>query len=259
MYRPRSTKETHNISSMSVSSLRGKTILVTGGAKRIGASITRALAAAGAELIVHYHTAKTEAEALRDELHDHTPNLRLIQADLRDPYAAERITELLDRPVHALVNNASIFPTADIETCTWPDLIENLSINAWAPFTLARLLNRRGHLEAVVNLLDTRAIDYDWEHIPYYLSKQMLHSMTRLLAIALAPKVRVNAVAPGLILPPEGKDESYLQSFAHTNPLHAVGHPGDIAEAVLFLLTQPFITGQVLYVDGGRHLWSTQR
>ncbi|MCH7709078.1 MAG: SDR family oxidoreductase [Myxococcales bacterium] len=102
--------------------------------------------------------------------------------------------------------------------------------------------------------MDTRITDYDKSHVSYHLSKRMLFSMTRMMALEFAPKVRVNAIAPGLILPPEGKDETYLQDLARSNPLLAYGGPGDVVEAVLFLLQGRFVTGQVLYVDGGRHL-----
>jgi hypothetical protein len=103
-------------------------------------------------------------------------------------------------------------------------------------------------------MLDTRAFDHDPRHFAYHLSKRTLFSLTRIMAAEFAPKIQVNAIASGLILPPEGKDESYLASLAHTNPMQRYGGPRDITEAVLFLLRSTFITGQVIHVDGGRHL-----
>ena len=105
-----------------------------------------------------------------------------------------------------------------------------------------------------MNLLDSRITDYDREHAAYHLSKRMLFALTRMLALELAPRTIVNAVAPGLILPPEGKDEDYLRRMAHTVPLNRHGDAGDIEQAVLFLLRCEFVTGQVIFVDGGRHM-----
>ena len=96
--------------------------------------------------------------------------------------------------------------------------------------------------------------DYDRDHVAYHLSKRALQSLTRMLAVELAPTVVVNAVAPGLILPPEGEDADYLERLAHTNPMNCWGHPQDVADAVRFLLQTRFTTGQTLYVDGGRNL-----
>ncbi len=103
-------------------------------------------------------------------------------------------------------------------------------------------------------MLDSRAFDHDPQHFAYHLSKRTLFAVTRIMAMELAPKVRVNAIAPGLVLPPAGKDESYLARLAHTNPLQSYGGPQDVVDALLFLLRSRFITGQVLYIDGGRHL-----
>ncbi|MBN1459416.1 MAG: SDR family oxidoreductase, partial [Armatimonadetes bacterium] len=110
---------------------------------------------------------------------------------------------------------------------------------------------RRG---AVVNFLDTRVDGFDWKHVSYILSKHALLLLTRMTALEFAPDVRVNAVAPGLILPPPGQDEGYLEQQAHTVPLRRHGSAGDVTEAVLYLLRSEFVTGQVLFVDGGRHL-----
>ncbi len=106
----------------------------------------------------------------------------------------------------------------------------------------------------VVNFLDTMIRDYDKKHVPYHVSKKVLQDLTRMMAVEYAPKLRVNAVAPGLVLPPLGKDESYLERLKHTNPLQSYGSGEQIAHAVVFLLTNEFITGQCIYVDGGRNL-----
>jgi NAD(P)-dependent dehydrogenase (short-subunit alcohol dehydrogenase family) len=132
----------------------------------------------------------------------------------------------------------------------------NMQIHAYAPLALSRAFAGQdpfvsGH---IVNLLDSRVQDYDKLHVPYHLSKRSLLALTRMLAIELAPRVAVNAVAPGLILAPAGHGQEYMENLAHTNPMNRYGNPQDIVEAVLFLVQSEFITGQVIYVDGGRHM-----
>jgi NAD(P)-dependent dehydrogenase (short-subunit alcohol dehydrogenase family) len=106
----------------------------------------------------------------------------------------------------------------------------------------------------VINLLDTRIVGYDWSHVGYILSKDILYKLTRMAAIEFAPHVTVNAVAPGLILPPPGKNEDYLNRLANTVPLQKHGKAADIVDAIIYLVKSEYITGQVIYVDGGRHL-----
>ncbi|HNR34300.1 MAG TPA: SDR family oxidoreductase, partial [Candidatus Hydrogenedentes bacterium] len=129
-----------------------------------------------------------------------------------------------------------------------------VNLNALAPFLLGRCLAAQKRPGGIVNLLDARIADYDREHASYHLSKRLLFTLTRMMAVEFAPCVRVNGIAPGLILPPEGKDESYLAQLAATNPLNRYGSPDDVAEAVLYLLRSDFVTGQVIFVDGGRHM-----
>ena len=149
-----------------------------------------------------------------------------------------------------------------------------MEVNAWVPLALSRRFAAglgvtpglaraarapRGTVPhrprgSIVNLHDTHLAGYDFEHAGYILSKHVLANLTRMLALELAPGITVNAVAPGLILPPPGADESYLTANAHRVPLQRHGGPRDIAEAIVFLIRSDFITGQVIYVDGGRHL-----
>ena len=137
---------------------------------------------------------------------------------------------------------------------TLADLDKNIRVNAFSPLVLSRMLARQEMNGAIVSFLDTRINDYDAEHAAYHLSKRMLYSMTRMLALELAPHIRVNAVAPGLILPPAGKDKTYLERRKHTNPLGSYGDVSQITDTVLFLLANDFVTGQIIFVDGGRHL-----
>ena len=236
--------------------LSGKTALVTGAAKRLGRSIASALADRGAGVIVHYNTSADEARELAARLENKAAAYTL-QADLRDESQARN---LLDRavklagPIDVLVNNAAVYGTGRLLDLTAGDLAENVQVNAFAPLQIARCFADQGRAGAIVNLLDAAVLDCDRSHAAYNLSKQMLLSLTRMMAVEFAPAVRVNAVAPGLILPPEGEDPSSLERLVHTNLLGRVGNVEDVTDAVMFLLESSFVTGQVIFVDGGRHL-----
>lgn len=237
--------------------LRGKTALVTGGARRLGAAIATGLADAGVHVAVHHHRSVAEAETLAETLRGRGVNAATVAGALDDPDAAPEILLAAAAqmgPIDILVNSASIFPEDNLENLTPASVHRNVDVNALAPLVLARALSKQGRPGAVVNLLDTMIADYDRRHLSYHLSKRMLHSLTRILAVELAPGIRVNAVAPGLVLPPVGKDEAYLAGLAHTNPLQSYGSEAGVREAVLFLLRSGFVTGQVIYVDGGRNL-----
>lgn len=237
--------------------LRGKTALVTGGAKRLGRAICLALAQAGVHVVVHFNSSQREAESFVEELHALGVKSWAVAGNLEQPEIAEQIFQearMQAGAVDFLINNASVFPAGTLWELTSAELLRNVQINAVAPLFLSRAFAKAKRAGHIVNLLDCRIVDYDAAHVPYHLSKRMLFSLTRMMAAEFAPEIQVNAVAPGLILPPEGKDESYLQELAHTNPLKRYGSPEDISSAVLFLLSSDFITGQVIFVDGGRHM-----
>lgn len=237
--------------------LEGKTALVTGGAKRLGAAIVRSLASRGVRTVVHYHTAENEAHALVASLRADGAEAWCFGADLSGPARGEALLDAAWKSAGAmdyLVNSASIFPEGTLEQLSEDTLLESVRVNALAPFALCCGFAARSEGGAIVNLLDTRITDYDRNHVPYHLSKRMLFSLTRMMAVEFAPGIRVNAVAPGLVLPPAGKDEAYLAGLAHTNPLDRYGSAEDVAEAVVFALRSDFMTGQTIFVDGGRHL-----
>lgn len=238
---------------MRENSLSGKTALVTGAGRRLGAAIARALAQSGTRVLLHYNQSDREANTLASEIQRTGGQVELFQMDLVDTTHLEDAIASLGE-IDILVNNASIFDEVSFSEMTPAMIQANIAVNAIAPLMLARGFAAQGRPGVIINLLDTMIMDYDKRHVPYHISKRVFHTLTRMMALEFAPKIRVNAVAPGLILPPPGKDERYLQELAHTNPLNRYGHAQDVVDAVLYLINATFVTGQTLFVDGGRHL-----
>jgi pteridine reductase len=244
------------------SQLEDKVVLITGGARRVGAAVTRRLHGAGAKLVVHYRSSATEAHALKQALTAQRPDsVALVQGDLLKPANlaslvkdAVKIFGRLD----ALVNNASSFyPTAlgEITEKSWDDLV---GTNLKAPLFLSQAAARelkKTH-GAIVNIIDIHAEFPMKNYIVYNIAKGGLVALTRSLARELGPEVRVNGVAPGTILWPDDenwRDEVARQRIMNQTAMKRIGEPDDIAKAVEFFLTDsPYITGQVLAVDGGR-------
>lgn len=241
----------------------GKTVLVTGAAKRVGSAIARELHAAGARLMLHYRTAAADAEALTAELNAARPDSAFcVQADLLDMAQLPRlVAETLARfgRLDALVNNASSFYPTPVATATpaqWDDLFAS---NARAPFFLAQALlpALRDSRGAIINLLDIHASRPLQDHTLYCMAKAAHSMLTLSLAKELAPEVRVNGVAPGAILwPSAGAPDPAAQARLLAGiPLERLGTPADIAGTIAFLLEDaPYITGQIIAVDGGRSL-----
>src|SRR5688572_27083950 len=237
-------------------------VLITGAARRIGAAIARTLHAAGASVVLHCHRSRDEAERLRDELDAQRGGAcAIVQADLLDiaalPALAEEASRAFGR-LDALVNNASSFyptPFGSIGEDEWQDLI---GTNLRAPLFLSQaaapwLREARG---AIVNLVDIHAERPLKDFVVYSIAKSGLAGLTRALAVELGPDVRVNGVAPGAILWPDG-DQHFAPGekgrITESTPLKRIGAPEDVAAAVKYLLFDaPFVTGQILAVDGGR-------
>ena len=244
------------------SRIAGRTALVTGAGKRVGRAIATALAASGANIIAHYNRSAAEAEDLAAELVARGGKAWTVQADLADEAQAAglvpRAMELAGG-LDILVNSASVFPRTRLAEASWESLEENLRVNAWAPLVLSRALAEAVTSGHIVNLLDSKITGQSSTHVTYLLSKQMLAFLTRQLAVSLAPGIAVNAVAPGLILPPDDAPEGYGERLLPTVPMRRMGTPEDVAEAVVYLASSRFVTGQVIYVDGGWHLTAGDR
>jgi len=237
--------------------LRGKTVLVTGGAIRVGAAICDALVDHGCNVVIHYRSSAREADRLAERLMQRGVRAHTIQANL----ATERdCFELMDRSfsragcIDGLVNNAAVFHRGAIETCDADALTAEFATNLVVPVLLTREYAARAKTGRVVNLLDQRIAVPSGECLAYQLSKQALAEFTRSAAVALAPGIAVNGVAPGPVLPPEPGDEHTAHEPAGRFLLSHRPTPRDVAEAVVFLLAADGITGQIIFVDSGQHL-----
>ena len=243
--------------------MQGRCVLITGGAKRVGAAICRRMHAAGASLMLHYRASAGEARLLQAELnHLRRDSVALIQADLLDvaqmPAMIERTLATFGR-LDALINNASSFfqtQVGEITPSDWEDLI---GTNLRAPLFLAQAATPalRKAQGAIVNITDIHAERPLKNYVVYSVAKAGLVGLTRSLARELAPEIRVNAVAPGPILWPDDDsfDELSRQRIISHTPLRREGTPEDIARAVHFLIAEaPYVTGETINVDGGRRV-----
>lgn len=245
-------------------SLQNKIVLITGGAKRVGAAICRLLHANGANLMIHYKNSLKEARALQAELNLQRPNsVAIIQADLLNlSILPSLIQETIKHfgKLDVLINNASsYYPTeiGNIYEEQWQDLMGS---NLKAPLFLsqAAAVELRKQQGCIINITDMHVERPKKGYIVYSVAKAGLVTLTKSLAHELSPEVRVNAVAPGPVMWPEDNpqfDELYRQRVISQTLLKRIGEPNDIAKAVKFLIQDaPFITGQIIAVDGGRSL-----
>jgi len=240
-----------------VKELTGKTALVTGGAVRVGRAIALALAAAGCDVAIGYKSSATAARATVAELGRLGVRAVAVRADLADPAAARRLVATAARQLgrlDLLVNNAALLARTPLATTTPAQFDRLLAVNLRGAFfcaqAAARAMGRRGG--RIVNIADVGGVRAWPGYIPYGISKAGVLMLTRGLAAALAPRIQVNAVGPGVVLLPEGFDETLERKLAARVPMRRHGRPEDVAAAVRFFATCPdYITGQVLFVDGG--------
>lgn len=238
--------------------LAGASAIVTGGAVRIGREIGLALAGAGANVCLQYRNSEQQARQTAVEIEALGARAAVVQADLE--YPARAAATIVDHAraqfgtVHILVNSAAIFEAGTLLSTDEAHWDRHFAVNLKAPFFLTQAFLRQlpeSTTGAVVNLIDWRGLRPLPGHAAYTQTKAALAAQTVLLAQELGPRVRVNGVAPGPILPPPGESRAEFERRASDNPLGRVGAPGDIAEAVLFLLRSSFITGEILHVTGG--------
>ena len=237
-------------------SLDGKVALVTGAGKRVGRALAEALAECGARVAVHYRASKAEAEEVARSLPGETA---CFQCDLRDPMAAQdlpnRVASELGR-LDVVVNSASVMLRQPFGTVTpeqW-DAVHSLNLRAYffvAQGASPHLKRAAGNL---VNLSDLSATEAWPGYLPHAASKAGVEALTKGLARALAPEVRVNAIVPGAVLLPDGWGAKEEAEIVATTPLQRLGTPRDVANALLYVLGSTYTTGATIVVDGGRHL-----
>lgn len=247
--------------------LTGKYVLITGAARRIGKELALYAARAGATIMLHYGKSQSHALAVQSEIRSLGGEAYLFRADLSDPQQTIVLIKQASQihPIFGLVNNASIFEPLDWDSTTYDDWQRHLQVNLTAPFLLSQAFSRQlpdGESGRIVNILDWRALRPGADHLPYTISKAGLYALTRSLAAALAPSITVNGLALGAILPPidttssvdADVDEDH-EEILRFIPASRWAEIDEVCQAALFLLGGPsYITGEVIHIDGGRHL-----
>jgi NAD(P)-dependent dehydrogenase (short-subunit alcohol dehydrogenase family) len=237
-----------------------RTALVTGGARRLGRAMAQALAQNGFDVALHYHGSVAEAEQVRDEIAAVGRRVVLLQADLAAEADVERLIPEAERqlgPVGVLINNASRFEREDWRDVTRQTWDRHIEPNLRAPFVLTQAFARALPPSArgvVINMLDQRVWSLTPHFVSYTVSKAALWALTQTMALALAPRIRVNAIGPGPALPSlRQTDEQFALQCAST-PLQRGTDPDEVTRAMLAILSLPAMTGQMIALDGGQHL-----
>lgn len=237
-----------------------KTVLITGGAKRIGRGITESLAEDGWTVAIHYHGSKNDAENLARSIRDRGGVAEAFAADLNKTEDTQHLIPAVNTelgPVSALINNASIFEEESWDDVTPESWSQHLDVNLRAPFLLSQafaLALPEDTEGAIINIIDQRVYNLTPNFISYTVSKSGLWTLTRTLAMALAPHVRVNGVGPGPTLANTRQTEESFQNQARATPLERKVDVQDISDAVRYLLKAKAVTGQMIAVDSGEHL-----
>jgi len=238
--------------------LEGKVALVTGGARRLGRAFVLALAQTGMDVVVHYGHAQQAARETVTLAQELGVRAVALQADLQDTDAVHRLVDQAVEslgPPHVLVNNAAIFEPGTLQDTTLDNWSRHFRVNLRAPFLLmqrfAAVTPGKGK---IVNITDWRALYPGRRYLAYTLTKAALITLTQIAARELAPRIQVNALALGAVLPPPDEDERYLERLVQRFPAQRPARIAEVTDALLFLLRNDYVTGEVLLVDGGAHL-----
>ena len=244
--------------------IAGRNALITGGAHRVGKALTLALSEAGADVFIHYKSSSDAAEVTANEVRAAGRKAATGSADLGDPATGGGLIEVATAalgPISILVNSASGFPTDSLESVRIEDWHRAHDLTLAGPVFLTQAFAAAlpGDMEgAVVNITDVHTKIPYRKHFSYTVAKGGLDTFTRAAALALGPRIRVNAVALGLILPPPGEDQAYVEALADALPLAKVGGTDPVVAAAIALIQNPFITGEIVRTDGGSHLVGPQ-
>jgi pteridine reductase len=233
------------------------TALITGAAVRIGAAIAKHLAKKGYDIALHYNNSKEKALELKDEIKKIGVECEIFQADFSKE---DEVSELIKRVkkefpnLNLLINNASVFTRKNISETENDFLNSVFSINFKAPFILSRDFYKLCGKGNIINILDTKIKKNDYNYAAYLLTKKSLADLTILSAKEFGPDIKVNAIAPGIILPPENTTDKELDKMTERIPLKKRGTLEDIKHAVNFILENNYLTGEIIYIDGGQRL-----
>ena len=232
--------------------------LVTGAAHRVGRALAVGLAANGYDIALHFHASASKVDAARAEIDKAGGASRVFQADLRDAESPAQLVRDAVRDMGRLdvvVNSASVMlrmPIGEVTAASWDAVLD---LNLRAPFLIAQESAR--HLPdggSIINIADLAAFEIWPPYVPHGVSKSGLVYLTEALARLLAPRIRVNAIAPGTVLLPENFDPVFAAHLTETTPLKRDGTPQDVVQAMLYLLNAPYVTGETIIVDGGRRI-----
>jgi glucose 1-dehydrogenase len=240
--------------------IEGRVALVTGGGRRVGRALALGLARAGASVFIHYNTSADSAESVKVEVEAMGASAAVGSVDLSDPTQTPRLVDMAAGTlgeVSILVNSASGFAADSLPDVTLEGWRRSHDVTLASPVFLtqacAAALGDRSH-GAVLNVTDARTMHPYKTHFSYMLAKGGVDTFTRAAALALAPMIRVNAVALGVILPPPGEEAGYVETLAESLPLRRVGGTDPVVEAGLSLIRNDFVTGEIVRLDGGAHL-----
>ena len=239
-----------------------KTAFITGAAKRVGKTIALHLAAQGWSVAIHYNSSATEAEVLQEELISSFPQQRfeIFKANMNN---TDEVENLISRVIESmqnidlLINNASVFDRGNFLLTDTPFLDLQMNVNFRAPFILTRDFAQLVKKGLIINFVDTRIMTNKSTFAAYSLSKKALWEMTKMAALELGPHIRVNAIAPGLTLTPEGKGDDYLWKLAENIAMKRPGGLNPILKSLDYILNNDYLTGQLLFCDGGENLGLT--
>jgi NAD(P)-dependent dehydrogenase (short-subunit alcohol dehydrogenase family) len=236
-----------------------QTALITGASKRIGKALTEHLAEKGWNVALHFNTSETPARELANHLSTKYPQQKfaIFKANLADIDEVIRIIPSVVKgfgEIQLLVNNASVFDSGYLKESSVELFDLQMNVNLKAPFVLMRDFAKFSKKGNIINFVDTRITSNKSNFAAYSLSKKALWELTKMAALEFSPSIRVNAIAPGVTLPPDDKDENYLQNLAQNIPMRKPGGIEPIIKSLEFILENNHLTGQLLFADGGENL-----
>ena len=240
--------------------IKKRNVFITGGAKRIGAEISKALSKLDFNIVVHYNTSVSEAKDLKKRLNKSKANIYLVKADLTNE---KQVIEAFKKAqkqigsIDCLINNASVFEYDNIKSLTAKSWNKHMSANLNAPLMLSKLFYHqlpRVITGDIINIIDQRVLNLTPHFLSYTASKSGLWTMTQTLALELAPRIKVNAIGPGPVIKSKFQSNKDFMKQCKSVPLQIGSSPDEIARTIIFILSMPSITGQIITLDGGQHL-----